>query len=74
MLKIYLDNCCYNRPFDDLTNEKNALEAKAMEVIISMSTNKEIKIYNSAIVEYELHSIAEGNKKTKLKICTIYWS
>ncbi|MCL2095833.1 MAG: hypothetical protein FWH10_02890 [Oscillospiraceae bacterium] len=20
MLKIYLDNCCYNRPFDDLSN------------------------------------------------------
>ena len=22
MLKIYLDNCCYNRPFDDLSQEK----------------------------------------------------
>ncbi len=22
MLKLYLDNCCYNRPFDDLTQEK----------------------------------------------------
>ena len=23
MLKIYLDNCCYGRPFDDLSQEKN---------------------------------------------------
>ena len=22
MLKLYLDNCCYNRPFDDLKQEK----------------------------------------------------
>ena len=22
MLKLYLDNCCYSRPFDDLTQEK----------------------------------------------------
>jgi hypothetical protein len=22
MLRVYLDNCCYNRPFDDLTQKK----------------------------------------------------
>lgn len=28
MLKIYLDNCCFNRPFDDLTQEKINLESR----------------------------------------------
>ena len=30
MIKIYLDNCCYNRPFDDLSQEKNYMEASAI--------------------------------------------
>ena len=28
-IKIYLDNCCYNRPFDDQTYLKISLEAQA---------------------------------------------
>ena len=31
MLKLYLDNCCYSRPFDDLTQEKNNLESQAIK-------------------------------------------
>ena len=29
MFKLYLDNCCYNRPFDDLTQEKINLESRS---------------------------------------------
>ena len=29
LMKIYLDNCCYNRPFDDQTALKVHLEAIA---------------------------------------------
>ena len=32
-MKIYLDNCCYNRPFDDQTTLKVHLEAIAKSVI-----------------------------------------
>ncbi len=28
-LKIYLDNCCYNRPYDDQSQLKVSLEAQA---------------------------------------------
>ena len=28
-LKIYLDNCCYNRPYDDQSQLKISLEAQA---------------------------------------------
>ena len=32
---IYLDNCCYNRPFDDQTQERIHLES---EVILTACT------------------------------------
>lgn len=28
-MRIYLDNCCYNRPYDDQTNITNSLETQA---------------------------------------------
>jgi len=34
MLKIYLDNCCYNRPFDVLTQERLRLESEAIVAIV----------------------------------------
>ncbi len=29
-LKIYLDSCCYNRPFDDLSQERIRVESEAV--------------------------------------------
>jgi len=29
IIKIYLDNCCYNRPYDDQTQLRIELETKA---------------------------------------------
>lgn len=29
-MKIYMDNCCYNRLFDDRSNIKNYLEREAL--------------------------------------------
>ena len=33
MLKIYLDNCCYSRPFDDLSHE--SIHNEAAEIFIT---------------------------------------
>ena len=32
-MKIYLDNCCFNRPFDDQTQERIHLESEAILMI-----------------------------------------
>jgi len=67
MLKIYLDNCCYNRPFDDLRQEKISMEAKAIEDIIAKAENGYVQIYNSPAVDYELYRISEGSKKRQVE-------
>ena len=28
-MKVYLDNCCYNRPYDDQTNLRIQIESQA---------------------------------------------
>ena len=67
MLKIYLDNCCYNRPFDDLTQEKINLEASAIETIFRKHIDKEVKIYKSRAIDYEITKISDGDKKRKVE-------
>ena len=54
MLRIYLDNCCYNRPFDDFTIEKNGLEANAKMFIQSLVKYKSIALYYSFMSQIEI--------------------
>ena len=37
-MRVYIDNCCYNRPFDDRTNIKNYLEREAILLVFELST------------------------------------
>lgn len=67
MLKLYLDNCCYNRPFDDLTQEKVNLEASAIETILRMHINKEIEIYKSMAIDFEISKINYENKRRQVE-------
>ena len=66
MLKLYIDNCCYNRPFDDLRQEKNNLEAQAIKLIIDKYWKDEFEIYTSDALVIEMNSIKDQIKKAKV--------
>lgn len=57
MLKIYLDNCCYGRPFDDLTLGNNLFEANAKMFIQSLVKYKSIELYYSFMSQVEIDEI-----------------
>ena len=42
-MRVYLDNCCYNRPFDDQHNLATALESFAKLQIQSMMRSGELE-------------------------------
>lgn len=52
-MKIYLDNCCFNRPFDDQTQLKIHLESQAKLFIQHKIISKEHQLVWSFILEYE---------------------
>ena len=66
MLKLYLDNCCYSRPFDDLRQEKNNLEAQAIKVIIDKYCKDEFQIYTSDALVLEMNNIKDQIKRAKV--------
>lgn len=67
MLKLYLDNCCYNRPFDDLEQEKINLEANAIENIFRKHINKEVEIYKSMAIDFEISKIKSDSKRRQVE-------
>lgn len=52
-MKIYMDNCCFNRPFDDQTNIRIRIETEAKLYIQEKIIKKEIELAWSYIIDYE---------------------
>jgi predicted nucleic acid-binding protein len=52
-MRIYLDNCCFNRPFDDQSQFKIKLEAEAKLFIQAKISNKQIELVWSYVLDYE---------------------
>ena len=52
-MRVYLDNCCFNRPFDDQSQARIRLEAEAKLEIQERIKDKRIELAWSYILDYE---------------------
>ena len=52
-MKIYLDNCCFNRPYDDQSRLRIRLESEAKLKIQENIRNGDIQLVWSYILDYE---------------------
>ena len=52
-MRVYLDNCCYNRPYDDQTSTTISLETQAKLKIQELIKNQKIELVTSYILAYE---------------------
>ncbi len=52
-LKIYLDMCCYNRPYDDQSQLKIFLETQSKLHIQALIRDKKLKLITSYMLRYE---------------------
>ena len=53
-LKLYLDNCCFNRPFDDQSQLKVRMETEAILFIQRKIKEGKIEIVWSTILDFEI--------------------
>ena len=64
-IKIYLDNCCFNRPYDDQTQMKVAIETLAKLHIQELVLKREIDIVWSYVLKFEnSQNIFEAKRAT----------
>jgi len=70
--RIYLDSCCFNRPFDDLTQERVRLESEAVLSIINQCELGRWDIYKGDVLDEEMNRMTNVFKK--LKVMRLYSS
>ncbi|WP_417909645.1 PIN domain-containing protein [Candidatus Electronema sp. PJ] len=66
-MKIYLDTCCLNRPFDDQSNLRVRLESEAVKMILLLCEQKQCCLISSKIAEFEIANTPDEAKRSKLK-------
>ena len=54
-MRVYLDNCAYNRPFDDQSQIRIRLESEAKLFIQEKIKTKKIELIWSYILDIENH-------------------
>ncbi|HDM75418.1 MAG TPA: PIN domain-containing protein [Deltaproteobacteria bacterium] len=67
-MRIYLDVCCLNRPFDDQSQDRIHLEAEAILSIIKFVEKGQWTLVNSDGILYEINKIPDSERKKKVEI------
>ena len=67
-MKLYLDVCCLNRPFDGQSQNRVRLEAEAVLSILEMAEAGELEIIGSDIIDDDmLRSAKRAGLKVKIE-------
>ncbi|MDR2163302.1 MAG: PIN domain-containing protein [Clostridiales Family XIII bacterium] len=67
-MNLYLDTCCYSRPFDDQGQERIYLESEAVLSIVKRGRLGKDIIVGSDVLELEMSMIANVEKRDKITI------
>lgn len=62
-MRIYMDACCLNRPFDDQTQDKIRIESDTILAILSRCSSGKWKLLSSEILDIEIDKTQDGWKK-----------
>jgi predicted nucleic acid-binding protein len=63
MLRVYLDNCCYNRPFDLPSSPAVIFESSAKMLIQTLILNEKVELVSSFVLHEEM--LANSNADTR---------
>ena len=67
---VYMDNCCFNRPYDDLSQDKARLESEAVLTIIDHCEREIWDLCSSDVLYDEIDRMDDPVKKEK--VLTLY--
>jgi predicted nucleic acid-binding protein len=65
-MKIYLDNCCYNRPFDEQEQIRIYLETQAKLHIQQLVLQRKLDLVCSFILRYENAENPDGSSRDSI--------
>ncbi len=66
-MRIFLDVCCLNRPFDNQTQEKIHLETEAILIILSNISSQRWTLVGSDVIDFEISKIPDKERQKKVE-------
>lgn len=66
-MRIYLDVCCLNRPFDDQRQDRIRLETEAIFTILKFAELGQFTLLDSDIILYEVEKISNLKRKNSIR-------
>lgn len=66
-VKIYLDNCCLNRPYDNQSSQRISLETQAILFIQELIRSGQVWLVTSYMSVYENSQNPHMNRKTEIE-------
>jgi len=67
-MKIYLDVCCLNRPFDDQSQNRVRLEAEAVLSVLEMAQSGKLEMIGSDVIDDEISQMPDTERLEKVKL------
>jgi predicted nucleic acid-binding protein len=67
-MRVYLDVCCLNRPFDDQAQDRIRLESEAVVLILGHLEAKEWQWISSEAVELEITQTSDEERRTRIQL------
>lgn len=67
-MRIYLDVCCLNRPFDDQAQDRIHLEAEAILAVLNYSRMSGWSVIGSEAIDFEIGRMPDHDKRLKVRI------
>ena len=65
-MKVYLDACCLNRPFDDQSQPRVRLEAEAVSLILEKFNQDEWEWVGSEVLHYEVNQHPDSETRERI--------
>ncbi|MBR5966447.1 MAG: PIN domain-containing protein [Treponema sp.] len=65
-MKVYLDNCCYNRPFDDQSQDRIHIESEAVLAVLKACESGLLTVLSSPVVRMEIDKFSNEDKREKV--------
>ncbi|WNZ26291.1 PIN domain-containing protein [Leptolyngbya sp. NK1-12] len=67
MPRLYLDVCCFNRPFDDQSQARIRVETEAVLAVLERCETGEWELVISEMVEIEVAQIADPERRQRIE-------
>lgn len=68
-MRVYLDCCCLQRPFDDQSQPRIRIETQALLAVLTAVESRAVSLVSSEVLAYEIGQIPDSGRRSDTLQC-----